>query len=190
MSFRKRNVGVTGSSRPKESATEEYDPRISPKGSAEKFPPLGVRPSPVDGSPIISTGTPSLDNLLAGHAGLVLGNVLLIEESGATDYAATLLRYYAAEGVLQGHHVHVVGVGEQWGRELPGLARGSKGQAEKEERSSIGDTERMRIAWRYERFGESSTNSRGGHSPQPLARDLLNKAMRFYCSKVASSTDN
>lgn len=57
---------------------------------------------------------------------------------------------------MQGHIVHVVGLGEAWVRELPGLvvagaARdavrgGEEGRGEKEEK--------MKIAWRYERLGE------------------------------------
>ena len=120
----------------------------------------GVRPSPLDGRPTTSTGTQTLDSLLAGHAGLALGNTLLIEESGTTDFAGSLLRYYGAEGIVQGHKVHVVGVGEQWGRELSGLvgAAGSEGDGEK---TSGGNKERMKIAWRYERVGEFGTGALG-----------------------------
>ena len=107
MSFRKRNVGLAGpSSAPASSNPPPITHPILP----------GVRPSPLDGRPTTSTGTPTLDDTLAGHAGLVLGNSLLIEENGATDFAGALLRYFAAEGVVQGHKVHVVGVGEHWGR--------------------------------------------------------------------------
>ena len=121
---------------------------------------LGVRPSPLDGRATTSTGTQTLDNLLAGHAGLALGNSLLIEERGTTDFAGALLRYYAAEGIVQGHQVHVVGVGEQWGRELPGLvgAAGSEGDGESQ---SGGYKERMKIAWRYERLGDLGAAARG-----------------------------
>lgn len=160
MSFRKRNVGLSGpSSRTPATST------VSPSSSTPPTTQLpGVRPSPLDGRPTTSTGTQTLDNLLAGHAGLALGNTLLIEESGTTDFAGALLRYYAAEGIVQGHKVHVVGVGEQWGRELPGLvgAGGTEGDGENK---SGGNKERMKIAWRYERLGEFGTGalrSRGG----------------------------
>lgn len=152
MSFRKRNVGVSRT--PGAAATSlQADKPVS-----TALPP-GVRPSPVDGRPTISTGAPSLDALLAGHAGLVLGSSLLIEESGTTDYAGALLRYYAAEGVVQGHKVHVVGLAEGWGRELPGVVGvvGGAGGDEGDEKSG-GEVkegrERMKIAWRYERLGE------------------------------------
>lgn len=112
--------------------------------------PPGVRPSPIDGRPTTSTGTPSLDGILAGHAGLALGNSILIGESGTTDYAGALLRFYAAEGVVQGHKVHVVGMGEVWGRELPGISEDkSDKRREGKERA-----EKMKIAWRYEGLGQ------------------------------------
>jgi elongator complex protein 4 len=127
-----------------------------------------VRPSPIDGRPTTSTGTPTLDGILAGHAGLALGTSLLIGETGTTDYAGALLRFYAAEGVVQGHRVHVVGAAEAWGRELPGLSE--RDDAGRRTRASGGDADKdkMKIAWRYEGlgvFGErgaAPTTSRGG----------------------------
>ncbi len=153
MSFRRRNVGLSAST------NKDHDD-LSSKASLSAAP--GVRPSPIDGRPTTSTGTPSLDSLLAGHAGLPLGTSLFIEENGTTDYAGALLRYFAAEGLAQGHHVHVVGVREKWGRELPGLV----GSAEKEEKSQ-GAEDKMKIAWRYERLGQfeaAASSSRGGLS--------------------------
>lgn len=141
MSFRRRNVGVSANSTSQEQ-------NVHPSGSPSTISP-GVRPSPIDGRGTTSTGSPTLDSLLAGHAGLPLGTSLLIGENGTTDYAGALLRYFAAEGIIQGHHVHVVGVGERWGRELPGLV----GSADEEEKSQKADA-RMKIAWRYEKFGQ------------------------------------
>ena len=158
MSFRKRNVGLSGSAR------SDAAPQALSKAHVQ-LP--GVRPSPADGRPTTSTGTASLDALLAGHSGLALGRSILIEESGTTDYAGALLRFYAAEGLLQGHHVHVVGLPEHWGRELPGAI----GESEKKETPA--ETERMKIAWRYESLGQfgTSTLSRGGHCrPRSIAR--------------------
>jgi hypothetical protein len=75
----------------------------------------------------------------------------LIEESGTTDYAGALLRFYAAEGVVQGHKVHVVGMGEVWGRELPGI---SEDKGDERRRESKERAEKMKIAWRYEGLGQ------------------------------------
>lgn len=129
---------------------------------AAKEPPKGTRPSPLTGTPTTSTGTSSLDSLLGGHGGLVLGSSLLIGEQGTTDFAGAVLRYFAAEGVVQGHAVHVLGVGEQWGRELPGLTE-EKPKKEIAKVDGIGreKEERMKIAWRYERLGEFGVSGRG-----------------------------
>ncbi|KAL8996836.1 MAG: hypothetical protein Q9169_003738 [Polycauliona sp. 2 TL-2023] len=142
MSFRKRHVGLSTSSPQSEAASETQSAPIS-----------GVRPSPLDGRPTTSTGTPSLDDLL-GHSGFALGNSLLIEENGTTDFGATLLRYFAAEGVVQGHRIHVVGVGESWGRELPAVAKSAGGESARPESQTAAEKDRMKIAWRYERLGD------------------------------------
>lgn len=91
-----------------------------------------------------------------------MGKILLVEENGTTDFAGALLRYYAAEGVIQEQKVHVVGVPEQWGRSLPGLIGSAESIDEK--RSDRRKDDRMKIAWRYERLGEfgAVAGSRGG----------------------------
>lgn len=150
MSFRKRNVIIA-----------QPGSLASASAAVEKTPVPGVRPSPLDGRLTISTGTRSLDSLLAGHAGLALGCSILVEESGTTDFGGALLKYFAAEGVVQGHTLHILGVGESWGRELPGVSSES---IKSEEKSS--SDEKMKIAWRYERLGEFGAGSRGGlHLP-------------------------
>lgn len=128
----------------------------------------GVRPSPLDGRLTTSTGTHSLDSLLSGHAGLALGTSLLVEENGTTDFSGALVRYYAAEGLVQGHHVHVLGMNEAWGRELPGL--GSESSSRRVERQ--GGEDKMKIAWRYERLGEFGAGSRGGCLTIVLSNNL------------------
>jgi len=174
MSFRKRNLGLSSSSprSPTSSISNDGFDKVEAYTIPTKPPAHipGVRPSPLDGRPTTSTGTPSLDAVLAGHAGLALGNSLLIEELGTTDYAGALLRFYAAEGLVQGHTVHVVGVGEQWGRELPRLVGPAEAHSEID---SPGKeiSERMKIAWRYERLGEFGSGAawpRGG-IPLPLS---------------------
>ena len=168
MSFRKRFVPLASKSSTSPSISSQTQPSSS-DGQPTTSSPAGVRPSPLSGIPTLSTGTPTLDSLLGGHSGLPLGTSLLISENGTTDYAGALLRLYAAEGVMQGCQVHVVGApgGEAWGRELPGLA-GVK--AEKEEgRLGVGtgrevDKEKMKIAWRYEGLGREREKERGAWS--------------------------
>ena len=198
MSFRKRNIGISSPS------GRIFPPalRASP-GDAEPMSPTqnhtkavaasltiqGVRPSPLDGRLTTSTGTQSLDNLLAGHRGLALGCSVLLEETGTTDYAGTLLRHYAAEGVVQKHQVYVVGIGEQWGRELPGLVVSSHAK-KGENTKSTEDKERMKIAWRYERLGDftgESSGSRGGIASS--ARPVHSSIHSFYCRLRLSNND-
>jgi elongator complex protein 4 len=134
MSFRKRNIALSQSG------------TANTTGSV-KTPSLpGVRPSPVSGSQITSTGTASLDKLLA-LGGLALGSSLLIEEEGTTDFSSSMLRCFAAEGVLQGHAVFVVA--PDGSMALPGVVEelGSGGSKNRD------DAEKMKIAWRYERLG-------------------------------------
>lgn len=93
-----------------------------------------------------------------------MGKSLLIEENGTTDFAGALLRYYAAEGVIQEQKIHVVGVPEQWGRTLPGLIGSAESLDEK--KADRRKEDRMKIAWRYERLGEfgAVAGSRDGES--------------------------
>ncbi|KAI1426611.1 Elongator complex protein 4 [Xylaria sp. FL1777] len=140
MSFRKRNSVISSSGSAQAAQT---------KTDATPIP--GVRPSPLDGRPTTSSGIASLDNLLAGHSGIPLGTSLLIGEHGTTDFAGMLLRYYAAEGLVQGHQIHVFGLHEGWRADLPGLSTDSKSSSKSE--ASSGD--KMKIAWRYESLGSA-----------------------------------
>jgi elongator complex protein 4 len=180
MSFRKRNVAPISRATPPPGSVPASNAPIAPTAlpSRPTPPPAGTRPSSYDSTRLCtSTGTPSLDALL-GHSGIPLGTCLLLEESGTTDYAGTLLRTFAAEGVVQGHRVIVVGVGQAWGRELPGIvegkgekggmemgrvARGMEGMTEKQK-------ERMKIAWRYERLGEHGSELGGGERGESCRR--------------------
>jgi elongator complex protein 4 len=76
--------------------------------------------------------------------------------------------------------VHLVGVGELWGRELPGLIGDAGG--EELEGAGKGKSERMKIAWRYERLGEfgSVAGSRGG--PPPCAVSVHRLNLKFWPS--------
>ncbi|KAI1124649.1 Elongator complex protein 4 [Nemania abortiva] len=140
MSFRKRSSIISSSG-----STQTIQTKT------DTTPAPGVRPSPLDGRPTTSSGTASLDNLLAGHSGIPLGTSLLIGEHGTTDFAGMLLRYYVAEGLVQGHQIHVLGLHENWRAELPGLSTDSKSSSKSE--ASSGD--KMKIAWRYESLGSA-----------------------------------
>lgn len=155
MSFRKRNVGIADARRPISENAAKSDPAV-------RLP--GLRPSAADGRWVTSSGSANFDALFAGHGGIVLGTSILIEESGTTDYAGALLRFYAAEGLMQSHFVHIIGLPEQWSRELPGLASDSSNK-----RVEASHDEKMKIAWRYESLGRygADRNARGGSGLYP-----------------------
>ncbi|KAL0933048.1 paxneb protein [Colletotrichum truncatum] len=176
MSFRKKNV-VLGSS----AGGLVREPVAQRQVTSS---PPGTRPSPLDGRLTTSTGTASLDQLLAGHAGLPLGCCLLIEESGTTDFSGILLKYYAAEGLVQGHQVHVLGPTEAWRGELPGLSKtsGSDGI-----QSKLVSGEKMKIAWRYESLGSSKTSketSQGGGGTSSNFCHSFDLAKRLQISDI------
>ncbi|PHH72369.1 hypothetical protein CDD82_6019 [Ophiocordyceps australis] len=166
MSFRKRNtvIRATGSQR---------DPDKPSNAINHGLVSAGVRPSPLDGRPTTSTGTASLDQLLAGHAGLPLASSLLLEENGTSDFSGVLLRYYAAEGLVQGHTIHVLGTDELvWRRQLPGLAKAST--TENSSKISV-PAEKMRIAWRYEALGGANKKASlpaGNTSAEPFCHSF------------------
>ncbi|KAI7315239.1 paxneb protein [Hortaea werneckii] len=151
MAFRKRNIAVGK----------------GVGGDADGVPATvqtGVRPSSLTSSnPVVSTGSSSLDEILGGHAGLALGSSLLIEESGTTDFSGALLKYYAAEGICHGHAVHVVGMGDGWIRDLPAVAEEKSSRRTSASSSSSGE-DKMKIAWRYEKLGQ--TGERAPPSPR------------------------
>ena len=92
---------------------------------------------------------------------------------------------------MQGHKVHVVGMGEVWGRELPGLSeeKGEEKRREVRERS-----EKMKIAWRYEGLGQFES-ARGAccvfRFMQCYAMDFDDgdEGLTFVCDRSAESAD-
>lgn len=175
MSFRKRNV-VLGSPNPRAPASTSI---TSPQRQEKTLSP-GVRPSPLDGRPTTSTGTSSLDQLLAGHSGLPLGTSLLIEEAGTTDFGGTVLRYYAAEGLVQGHQVHLLGYGDSWRRDLPGLDL-SGGSRSKSTKAAASD-DKMKIAWRYETLGNTSSRSPSSQGMLLYLRVNIRTGWQLICA--------
>lgn len=138
----------------------------------------GIRPSVITSQPTISTGTSDLDKLL-GHQGIPLGNSLLIEESGTTDFASVMLRAFASQGIMHNRiendmkqlncHVIVLGLSSEWIKDLPGLYKGSSkdkkkamiasneskisvsnlAQSDRPKPSTNNHERDLKIAWRY-----------------------------------------
>jgi elongator complex protein 4 len=116
----------------------------------------GTRPSP-SGAPLLSTGLPSIDDLLGG--GLPVSSLLLIESDFPTSYSDLLLKYWVAQGLECGQEVAVVAAGVEGGPEgicetLMGLDGGGERKETKEEVEERENEERlkekMKIAFRYE----------------------------------------
>lgn len=159
----------------------------------------GVRPSTQLSVPTVSTGSSSLDDVV-GHMGLPLGSMLLLEESGNTDFASVILRSFAAQSILQSRvtdsgamkesKVIVVGVDESWGSEIPGVYMDKKEKkkmdiAQDNAKVSVGnlahdsaERKSMKIAWRY-------ANNNGSAAPKEAA-DLSSKP--FYSTPLDFKT--
>jgi elongator complex protein 4 len=78
---------------------------------------------------------------------------------------------------VQGHRVHVVGMGEVWGRELPGISE-ERGGSRREGKERA---EKMKIAWRYEGLGQFES-SRGAFCVFSLRMGLLHFVFALFGS--------
>ena len=97
----------------------------------------GIRPSPATSQPTTSTGCQDLDRIL-GHMGLPLGQTLLVQEQGTTDFSSVLVKSFAAQGVIHNRteasnaflngntHLVVLTLNQQFAKELPGVYKGSR----------------------------------------------------------------
>ncbi|KAM7204448.1 PAXNEB domain containing protein [Naviculisporaceae sp. PSN 640] len=175
-SFTKRNTVL--SARPVARPTPNQ-----PKSEKQLAP--GLRPSPSDGRLTTSTGTSTLDQLLAGHGGLPMGTCLLIEEQGTTDFSGVLLRYYAAEGLVQGHQVHALGFPPEWQYQLPGLA--APDTKAKSGQPAPAAEEKMKIAWRYEALGNNAAPRGAGDSSTAPFCHSFDLSKRLASSSVKGS---
>ncbi|KAI9484374.1 Elongator complex protein 4 [Zychaea mexicana] len=152
MSFRKRNA--------------DQQPKLPP----------GSRLSAYNGQLLISTGVPSLDDIIGG--GLPVGTVLLIKEDRATTYAQLLLKYFLAQGMASGHHCALASRDEEADellRNLMWLATSGANDddddhdaAAKSAARSNAEGDRLKIAWRYAHLKKFETGVRqASPSPQP-----------------------
>ena len=78
--------------------------------------------------------------------------------------------------------MHVLGVGEHWGRELPGLVGAGDATGKESEAGATVDKEKMKIAWRYERLGEFGSGTAGSRGEIALFLPFLLAFIRDACS--------
>ncbi|KAF9082250.1 Elongator subunit elp4 [Mortierella sp. AD031] len=169
--------------------------------SAQASLPAGCRLSAYNGQVLISTGVPSLDDILGG--GLPVGTILLIQEDRQTSYGQLLLKYFLRQGIVAGDKCVVVSGDESPEsivRSLMGIAgeESSESQVqqgvdnrddEDEERrqrrkktassgGAAGDDEdseqdRLTIAWRYSGLKKFES---GVEARPPAISSRVNKA--------------
>lgn len=175
MSFRKRNA--------------DQQPKLPP----------GSRLSAYNGALLISTGVPSLDDILGG--GLPVGTVLLIKEDRATTYAQLLLKYFMAQGIASGHQCALASLDEDANellRNLMWLATSDTDVDDHEEGSKLaggrnartGD-DRLKIAWRYAHLKKFETSVRTGkYRSMHLHKDCLLIAIDIASPQSPPSPSN
>ncbi|KAJ2792977.1 Elongator subunit elp4 [Coemansia guatemalensis] len=129
--------------------------RRNTAGQQTTKPPPATRLNPHSAQLLVSTGVPSLDDVLGG--GLPVGGILLIEEDRQTDYSSTLLSYFASQAIAAGHELCIVDADQEVALkdQLPGWASTAHEMQAKSglnDKSSAGSTpdEPMKIAWRYQ----------------------------------------
>lgn len=127
--------------------------------------PSSTRLSPHDSHLIISTGVPSLDDVLGG--GIPIGSLILLKEDRSTGYAQLLLKYFAAQGVASENVLCVATAEENPQVWVEGLMAATDTKEKNEEEGdtvalttrSLGalrtnehtnEEDKMNIAWRYQ----------------------------------------
>ncbi|WAR02115.1 ELP4-like protein [Mya arenaria] len=157
------NQGVT---RPCRNIGIEMTTSFQKKARGKVLQIPGAKPSLYNNQLLVSTGIPSLDQLLGG--GLAVGTVMLVEEDTFGSYARLLLKYFCAESVMTGHSLMVSSADndpDQLLKELPRPILDDPGVKD-EANITVGEDDSMKIAWRYRhlpKFQSSSTAVKFGH---------------------------
>lgn len=206
MSFTRKNVVIASGRPAATSAVNRIQANIgtssairgashSTSASTKLLQHEGVKPSLVTSLPTISTGCNDLDKLLV-HGGLPLGSLLLIEESGTTDFGSILLRSFASQGIVHSRMPNataktkvVVLSDENWGRELPDVYKGKKSDSSEKalDDSSTPSTRsgsNMKIAWRYSQQTNANSVTDSSKSNYNTVLDFTTRI-----SPVASSSE-
>ncbi|KAJ2908300.1 Elongator subunit elp4 [Coemansia aciculifera] len=151
--------------------------------TSQPKPPPATRINPHSAQLLVSTGVPSLDDVLGG--GLPVGGVLLIEQDRQTGYSNTLLSYFASQAIAAGHKLCMVNADREihLASQLPGWAGVSRGKATEStgiSADSVQDdsSDKMQIAWRYQNLPRVDGHSEPDSGPSPVSA-----ADTPYCEK-------
>ncbi|KAI8330560.1 Elongator complex protein 4 [Blakeslea trispora] len=153
------------------------------KRNADQQPklPSGSRLSAYNGQLLISTGVPSLDDILGG--GQPVGTIMLIKEDRATTYAQLLLKYFMAQGISSGHHCAIVSRDEdpeEMLKTLMWLSTSDRDNDDDDESDKAknarldADHDRMKIAWRYSHLKRFETGVKP-KQPSPMPTPTIQK---------------
>lgn len=152
----------------------------------------GVRPSPASSQKTTSTGCSHLDRVL-GHMGLPLGNSMIVEEQGTTEFSSVLCKLFAAQGIMHNRaeslsshsdntHLCVVSSNHGFSKDLPGTYKGSSKEIKKskiaKEQSKVtvqnlseqaipSRYKDLKIAWRYKLGEEKEREESHSESATP-----------------------
>ncbi|CAG8578754.1 4823_t:CDS:2 [Dentiscutata erythropus] len=108
-----------------------------------------ARLSPYNGQLLLSTGVPSLDDILTFQCGgLPIGTILLIKEDKHTGYSKLLLKYFLSQGIASGHHVLFSSTEEDPSNFIKGLPWITNDDSNDLDDKAEAD-DKMKIAWRY-----------------------------------------
>ncbi|KAG0224191.1 PAXNEB protein-domain-containing protein [Mortierella sp. GBAus27b] len=147
--------------------------------SAQASLPAGCRLSAYNGQVLISTGVPSLDDILGG--GLPLGTILLIQEDRQTSYGQLLLKYFLRQGIVAGDKCVVVSGDESPEaivRSLMGIAGEESSSSQVQHGVDNGNDDDERTGSRRKKLGGSGSKSHGADD-EDSEQDRLKIAWRY-----------
>ncbi|KAI9208473.1 Elongator complex protein 4, partial [Polychytrium aggregatum] len=162
--------------------------------------PLATKVSAHNGQVLLSTGCPSLDDVLGG--GLPIGSVILIKEDRYTGYSDILLKYFLAQGIVARHPIFLATADENgtetFRKGLMGVSEGKGGEDDAVLTSRDGEIKnapslqasdgdsKLKIAWRYQGQAPPSAGTPRSPASSPSAAPQPSPSGRLpdppYCA--------
>lgn len=142
---------------PSASASGASAPSASSSASAPAQRPIGTRVSAYNASLLVSTGLPSLDDILGG--GLPVGSLCLLHQDLVSTYTKLILKFFLAQGLVSGQTCAVwtdESEVQDFKTALPGLDaptnKSSEQQSKQEQKEK--EQDQMKIAFNYANLGK------------------------------------